>query len=99
MSIYNNKKRKGSQLQDGKTAHTGDHQAWSRRQFLSMSGIMAAGGAFMGSSPLFSWASPLLSSIYNNPDNDRVLILVRLSGGNDGLNTIVPLSDSDAVVM
>jgi len=97
MSIPNNKNRVGHRLQDGKAAHTKDHQAWSRRQFLSMSGIMATGGALMGGSPLFGWASPLLSSIYNNPDNDRVLILIRLSGGNDGLNTIVPLSDSDAV--
>jgi len=48
----------------------------------------------LGSSSLFSWAAPLISSLYNNPDNDRVLILIRLFGGNDGLNTIVPFGDN-----
>jgi len=89
--------RIGRRLEDGKTAHTADHQQWSRRQFLSNTSMMAAGGMLFGSSPLLSWASPLIASLYDNPDNDRVLILVRLSGGNDGLNTIVPFSNSDAI--
>lgn len=90
-------KRRGARLEDGKAAHAADHHLWSRRQFLSNSGIMAAGGAFMGSASLFSWASPLVSSLFSNPDNDRVLILIRLVGGNDGLNTIVPFCNSDAI--
>ncbi len=90
-------KRRGASLEDGKAAHAADHHHWSRRQFLSNSGIMAAGGAFLGTSSLFSWASPLVSSLFSNPDNDRVLILIRLVGGNDGLNTIVPLCNSDAI--
>lgn len=86
-------RRIGSRLEDGKAAHTADHNQWSRRQFLSNTSMMAAGGMLFGSSPLLSWASPLMASLYDNPDNDRVLILVRLKGGNDGLNTIVPISD------
>jgi len=90
--MFKNKKnqRIGSRLEDGKAAHSADHQQWSRRQFMSSTSMMAAGGMLFGSSPLLSWASPLISSLYSNPDNDRVLILVRLGGGNDGLNTIVP---------
>jgi len=75
-------------------AHSADHQAWSRRQFLGNTGLMAAGSTLLGSSSLFSLAAPLFSSLYDNPDNDRVLILIRLFGGNDGLNTIVPFGDN-----
>ena len=32
-----------------------------------------------------------------NPDLDRVLVLVRMSGGNDGLNTILPLDQYDGL--
>lgn len=96
MFKYIKNRRIGSRLEDGKAAHTADHNQWSRRQFMSNTSMMAAGGMLFGSSPLLSWASPLISSLYDNPDNDRVLILIRLKGGNDGLNTIVPLSDSDA---
>ena len=28
---------------------------------------------------------------YFNPDNDRALVLIQLIGGNDGLNTVIPL--------
>ena len=33
--------------------------------------------------------SPLFNLV--NPDNDKVLVLIQLLGGNDGLNTIIPL--------
>lgn len=36
--------------------------------------------------------SPLLSSILNAyVETDRVLVLIQLNGGNDGLNTVIPL--------
>ena len=37
------------------------------------------------------------SSLFDfiNGDNDRVLVLVQLGGGNDGLNTIIPLDQYD----
>src|SRR5687768_7297149 len=28
-------------------------------------------------------------------DNDKVLVLIRLAGGNDGLNTLVPFTNSE----
>jgi uncharacterized protein (DUF1501 family) len=38
--------------------------------------------------------SPLLSALTNSADdNGRVLVLIYLEGGNDGLNTVVPLED------
>ncbi|MBK8700133.1 MAG: DUF1501 domain-containing protein [Saprospiraceae bacterium] len=33
-----------------------------------------------------------------NPDDDKVLVLVQLNGGNDGLNTFIPLDQYDALV-
>ena len=32
-----------------------------------------------------------------DPENDRVLVLIQLNGGNDGLNTIIPLDQYDTL--
>ena len=36
-----------------------------------------------------------LSTALGESDSGRVLLIVRLQGGNDGLNTIVPIYDYD----
>jgi uncharacterized protein (DUF1501 family) len=37
-------------------------------------------------------ASPLMQALFQTADNnDRVLVVIQLSGGNDGLNTVIPL--------
>lgn len=36
-------------------------------------------------------ASPFLRGLEGAADNDHVLVLVQLNGGNDGLNTVIPL--------
>src|SRR5438045_3526750 len=36
-------------------------------------------------------ASPLLQALANSTLNDHVLVLIQMSGGNDGLNTVIPL--------
>ena len=35
--------------------------------------------------------SPFLSAMLNQEESDRVLVLVQLSGGNDGLNMVIPI--------
>jgi len=40
--------------------------------------------------------SPLLQGVGVANDNDRVLVLIQLSGGNDGLNTVIPIDQYDA---
>ncbi len=59
-----------------------------RRRFLKTtgSGTFAAIGVGAAISPLWSAAAEKTS-------NDRILVVLQLSGGNDGLNTIVPFSD------
>ena len=36
---------------------------------------------------------PFLQGLEDATDNDHVLVLVQLVGGNDGLNTLVPLEN------
>ncbi len=68
--------------------------AFTRREFLG-SGLMLASAAI--AAPSFIQASALamtralngLSSAPGVPE-DRILVVVQLSGGNDGLNTVVP---------
>jgi uncharacterized protein (DUF1501 family) len=65
----------------------------TRRRFLTMSGVTAAGALAVGATQV-SW-SDLMSASVENPLNseDSVLVVVTLYGGNDGLNTVVPAGD------
>ena len=64
-----------------------------RRQFLGGLGALGAlealtalgGGAWLMASPQLAWAAA--------PDYRRLLVLVELKGGNDGMNTIIPIAD------
>lgn len=71
--------------------HVQDHQKWTRRSFLSTLGLGFLGSTLnFGNLSLQAMSrSPFLESIANSV-TDRVIILVQLSGGNDGLNTIIP---------
>ncbi len=40
--------------------------------------------------------SPFLEAIHYSDDTDRVLVLIQLNGGNDGLNTVIPIDLYDA---
>lgn len=65
----------------------------TRRRFLTMSGVTAAGALAVGATQV-SW-SDLMSAAVQNPlsSEDSVLVVVTLYGGNDGLNTVVPAAD------
>ncbi len=89
-----NHKRKGSDLSD-QQAHQNDHKSWSRRSFLSTLGVGAGMSMVLGKMPISAiGASPLQAALAGS-ETDRVLVILRLKGGNDGLNTIVPLYDYD----
>jgi len=83
------KLRHGAALEHG-AAHGQDHKRWSRRNFLSGLGL-AGGSMVLGNMPITSLAASPLGFMLNAGLSDRVLVLIRLNGGNDGLNTIIPL--------
>jgi len=77
------------------TAHDHDHALWTRRDFLVRSGLTAAaGGALVvGGAPVRALGRSALLEHLAHAETDRVLVLIQLNGGNDGLNTIVPYTN------
>jgi len=63
-----------------------------RRGFLKKLPIVAGASFVMNNLPLnaLSKSAPL-HRLAATSDNDRVLILIQLHGGNDGLNTVIPI--------
>ena len=66
------------------------HDAWSltRRRFLQAS--LAVGSATM----LPSWFDKVAEAATPLGSTDGILVLVQLSGGNDGLRTVAPIGDA-----
>ncbi len=64
-----------------------------RRDFFKTASPLLAVPFLLNGMPLRALSrSPILDSFMNTAgDTDRVLVLVQLQGGNDGINTIVPL--------
>ncbi len=87
------KTRPGSALAHGE-AHEADHSMWSRRHFLSTMGAASVGGSMMlAGRPVQAFArTPWLDAVAA-ANTDRILVLIQLEGGNDGLNTIVPVTN------
>ncbi len=86
--------RRGSTLEDSK-AHKQDHRKWSRRSFLRNMSIAGGSSVVLGGVPVFASGTSALGMALSNLTHERVLVLIRLKGGNDGLNTIIPLFDYD----
>lgn len=68
-----------------------DHQQWSRRDFLQTIGLAGGVGLSIAGLPISALAAPTFFG--PTMENDRILVLVRFKGGNDGLNTIIPMYD------
>ncbi len=83
--------RRGTTLDDS-SAHRNDHQKWNRRSFLQTLGLAGGGTMLLGSHTVQAMNLGFLSSALN-PENDRILVIIRQKGGNDGLNTVVPVFD------
>ncbi|MEM0961034.1 MAG: DUF1501 domain-containing protein [Bacteroidota bacterium] len=79
--------------------HDRDHADWTRRDFLTGATAAAAGAFVLGSGAQArtvraSSHTPLLQAL-GRTETDRVLVIIQLGGGNDGLNMVVPYT-SDA---
>jgi uncharacterized protein (DUF1501 family) len=75
--------------------HDEEHKVWSRRSFMQALGIAGSGSMMLGSNMLTASAPSPLTSAIANAETDNILILIRLSGGNDGLSTVVPIEQYD----
>ena len=76
--------------------HGEEHKEWSRRSFLQALGIAGSGSMMLGSNFLTASAPSPLTSAIAAAETDNILILIRLSGGNDGLSTVIPMEQYDA---
>ncbi|WP_435624373.1 DUF1501 domain-containing protein [Flagellimonas sp.] len=75
--------------------HDQEHKNWSRRSFLQALGIAGSGSMFLGSNLLTASAPSRLTSAIADAETDNILVLIRLSGGNDGLSTVIPVQQYD----
>lgn len=68
-----------------------------RRNFLKNTAAVGMSSMLLGKTPVFAHnlQHPLARLAQMADDSDRVLVLVQLNGGNDGLNTLVPLDQYD----
>lgn len=57
-----------------------------RRQFLRNMSLASVGGLTVR-----AFSNPWMSPLLKDAAQDRVLVIVQLYGGNDGLNTVIPL--------
>lgn len=90
--------RHGATLDDGDAAHALDHAQWSRRDFLVRMGLGTVGATFLaGATPVGVFGAAPALDLLTTLETDRVLVLVQLAGGNDGLNTVVPLRNDEYV--
>ena len=59
--------------------------------------IRSVSAASLGGFAVRGFGNPLLGPVFDRAAEDRVLVIVQLYGGNDGLNTVIPLDQYDAL--
>ena len=68
-----------------------------RRDFLKAGLVFGAGAAGLAAGYAAvpdAFARAVYAAKTNGVTNDHVLVMIQLAGGNDGLRTVIPLSDS-----
>jgi len=71
-----------------------------RREFLQTTAAATAGAALLSGLPIGAYGySPALAALTNAAtQTDKVLVIIQLQGGNDGLNMIIPLDQYPALM-
>ena len=65
----------------------------NRRNFTT-TGLQFATALAIGANPPVGWIQSLAAAITEQPTSqDRVLVVIQLSGGNDGLNSVIPYAN------
>ena len=67
----------------------------NRRNFIRDAGLTASTVSMVMNGSMINILPQSRLHQYINSDNDKVLVLVQLQGGNDGLNTVIPLQFID----
>ncbi len=74
--------------------HDRDHAAWSRRDFLTSASAAAAGTFLIGTGAqaraVQATSHTAMLRALGERETDRILVIIQLGGGNDGLNMVVP---------
>lgn len=78
-----------------KTCNHKDHELWNRRSFLQTLGLTGLSSMVLANSKIAFATNTQLSSAIDEADNENILIIIKLFGGNDGLNMIVPVNQYD----
>ncbi len=82
-------KRPGALLAD-KEKHEEEHKNWSRREFIRTTGLFSFGlSTTIAGMPLLAAQNNTFLKFLNESSEDRILVLIQLNGGNDGLNTVI----------
>ena len=72
-----------------------EHELWNRRSFLKGLGLFGVGSMVYANSNIVFAKNTELTNAINQADNDNILLIIKLFGGNDGLNMIVPVNQYD----
>ena len=91
--FQNIKTKQVNTSQKESSVHDKEHTLWNRRSFIQALGLAGGGSMMLGGAAISATSPSPLSVALSESENENILIIIRLRGGNDGLNTIVPLYD------
>lgn len=69
-----------------------EHLTWNRRQFLMTGGLASLGAVLLNGLPVSTVLGNSMAS-YLPAEGDNILVLIKMFGGNDGLNMVVPATN------